>query len=65
MNQVKTKKFGLRYFCRFVACGLTLRPENTCIYVFQAFFKFCNFEVTCCSFWKLEVSSLNFKLNFE
>ena len=44
---------------------LTLRPRNTYIYVFQAFFDFRNFQAPSCVFWKLGVSSLNATLKFE
>ena len=65
MNQVKTKNLGFRYFRRFGTRALTLRPRNTYVNVFRALFGFCNFQATCCEFRKLEVSSLDSKLNFE
>ena len=65
MNQVKNKKLGLRYFCRFVTRALTLRPRRRYIYVFRALFGFCSFQVTSYEFWKLGVSSLIFELNFD
>ena len=43
INKVKTKNVCLRYFCRFVTSTLTLRPQNTYIYVFGALFGFLNF----------------------
>ena len=63
MNQVKTKNLGFRYFCRFGTRSLTLRLRNTYVNVFRALFGFCNFQVTCCGFRKIGVSSLNSKLN--
>ena len=42
MDQVKTKIFCLGYFCRFMTSALTLRPQNTYIYVFQALLSFRN-----------------------
>ena len=65
MNQVKTKKLGFEYFCRFGTRALTLRPRNTYVNVFRALFGFCNSQVTCCGFRRLGVSSLNSKLNSE
>ena len=43
MNQIKMKKLGFIYFCRFVARTLIVRPRNMYIYGFQALFGFCNF----------------------
>ena len=43
MNQVTTKKPCFGYFCRFASRALTLRPRKMYIYIFQAFFGFCNF----------------------
>ena len=65
MDQVKTRKLCLGYFCRFATSALTFRPRNMYIYVFRAFFGFYNFWATSCGFWKLGVSSFSSKLNFE
>ena len=43
MNQVKRKKRGVRYFCRFGTRGLTFRPRNSYIHVFRALIGFSNF----------------------
>ena len=43
MNQVTTEKPGFEYFERFMTRALTLRLQNTYIYIFRAFFGFFNF----------------------
>ena len=65
INQVKMKKFLLVFFCRLFSCVLILRPRKTYIYVFQVMFKFFKFKASFCGFWRLEVNSLHFTLNFE
>ena len=61
----KKQQLCFGYFCRFVSHALTLRPQNTYIYVSPALFDFCSFKATSCWFWKLGVSSLHSTLNFE
>ena len=56
MTEVRRKKLGWRYFCRFATGVLTLRPKNTYIYVCEALFGSFNFQATSCGFQKLEVS---------
>ena len=56
MDQVKTEKFCFAFFCRFVTSALTIRPRNSYIYVFRAYFGFCSFLATSFDFWKLAVS---------
>ena len=43
VNQTTTKKLCFCYSCRFATCTLTLRPQNTYIYVFWVLAGFYNF----------------------
>ena len=65
MEQVKTGKFFSVCFSRFLTSALTLRPQNTDIYVFRALFGFCNFLATCCGFWMLVRTSPSATLNLK
>ena len=42
-HQVTMRKPCFGYFFRFGTYALTLRPQNMYIYIFPAFFGFCNF----------------------
>ena len=64
LNQITTEKHCFGYFGRFVTRGLTFRPQNMYIYVFQTLFGFCSFYTTSYWFWKLGLNSMHSTLNF-
>ena len=64
MDKVKTKKLCFGYFCRFVTNALTLRMQNTYIYIFEALFSSCNSKTTSNRFGKLGVSSFSSTQSF-